>query len=429
MAHSRVRGIMAAHNSHRVRGIINANHPMGGSNVDEEVSNQARAALGEMTQAFASFRERNDQRVEQLESLVNAQQESIQALRLGSGAGTEMGVHPGAGLRQRAGNPAPIVGPVRDDFLNAMRGMPSAAMSTQSGPDGGFTVQPVIDGTIDALLRNASAIRSLARNVIIADGDSWQKLVGRSGTQSGWAGEEDTRSDTASPQIGMVTISPWELYAMPELTNHLLEDTGFDLESFLAEDVSGEFSLQEGSAFVTGNGVKKPKGFLSYDKVTTADATRAFGDLQYVPSGGASDFASTNPGDALHDLLTSLRPVYRAGDGVAWVMNSATANKVRKFKDGQGNYLWSASIAAGQPDRLLGYPVAIDEAMPDIAANAFPVAFGNWRRGYAVVDKPGLRLIVDRVTKKGWTKMYFSRRTGGGVVDSNAIKLLKIATS
>ncbi len=381
--------------------------------------------LAELNTAFVGFRERHDQRVEQLTAAVNSQQEIIAGLQLGGGSG----VHPGAGLRLHGLGAAPIIGEARDDFMNAMRGMPSAAMTTQSGPDGGFTVRPVIDGVIDALMRNASALRGLARNIVITDGDSWQKLIGRSGTQSGWAGEEDERPETDGPTMGMVTITPFELYAMPELTNHLLEDTGFDLESFLSEDVSGEFALKEGTAFVTGDGVKKPRGFLSYTKVTTADATRKFGDLQYVPSGAASTFATTNPGDALHDLMTALRPVYRAGDGVAWIMNSATANVVRKFKDGQGNYLWSASIAAGQPDRLLGYPVAIDEAMPDIAANAFPVAFGNWRRGYAVVDKPGMRLIVDRVTKKGWTKMYFSRRTGGGVVDSNAIKLLKIATS
>jgi len=148
-----------------------------------------------------------------------------------------------------------------------------------------------------------------------------------------------------------------------------------------------------------------------------------------VATGAAGAFASTNPADALHDTLTALRPAYRKGDGVAWIMNSATANVIRKMKDGQGNYLWTQSIVMGQPDRLLGYPVTLDEGMPDIAANSYSVAFGNWRRGYAIVDKPGLRLIVDRVTKKGWTKMYFSKRVGGGVVDSNAIKLLKFATS
>jgi HK97 family phage major capsid protein len=411
-------------NMHRVRGIvqIQANYNSGGPSAA-----QINATIEETAQAVADFKNRHMKRVDQIEAMVNNQAEKIDALRVGAGAG--LGVHPGAGLRLPGLGAPAITGNDREEILNAMRGMPSAGMSSQVGPDGGFTVSPVVDTTIDALMRNASVMRSMARNVVITDGGSWQKIVGRSGTQSGWAGEEDTRADTDGPTLGLVTITPWELFAMPEMTNHLMEDSGFDLESFLTEDVTAELALQEGSAFVAGNGVKKPFGFLSYNKVTTADATRAFGALQYVFTGNATGFGTTAPADALHDLLTSLRPVYRAGDGVAWIMNSATANIVRKFKDGQGNYLWTPSLALGQPDRLMGYPVAIDEAMPDVAANAFPIAFGNWRRGYAIVDKPGLRLIADRVTKKGWTKMYFSRRTGGGVVDSNAIKLLRIATS
>jgi HK97 family phage major capsid protein len=401
----------------RFRGIVTAR-------ADLSPNAEIGEVLTELNRTFGDFRARNDSRVRDLETTVNRQAETIDALRLGGG-----GVHPGAGVRIPGLGAPPIVGEARDELMNAMRGMPSAGMTTESGPDGGFAVSPVIDTTIYGLLRNASVLRGLARVVTITTGDSWQKLLGRSGTQSGWAGEDETRADTASPQMGMVTITPNEIYAMPELTNQLLEDSSFDLQSFLTEDVIGEFALKEGAAFVSGDGTRKPLGFLSRTKVTTADATRAFGSLQYVPTGAASGFASSNPADVLHDLLTALRPVYRMGDGVAWIMNSATANVVRKFKDGQGNYLWSASIVPGQPDRLLGYPVAIDEAMPDVAANAFPVAFGNWRRGFAIVDKPGLRLITDRVTRKGWSKFYFSRRTGGGVVDSNAIKLLRIATT
>jgi len=283
---------------------------------------------------------------------------------------------------------------------------------------------------LETVLRDLSPMRSLARVVSLSSGSGgWEKIIGRTGSQSAWAGEEDSRDDSASPTLGKVSIDPWEVYAVPQLTNIVMEDSAFDLNAFMVEDVGAEFALVEGQAFVTGNGAKKPTGFLTNAKATTADATRQFGTLQYVATGAAGAFASTNPADALHDTLTALRPAYRKGDGVAWIMNSATANVIRKMKDGQGNYLWTQSIVMGQPDRLLGYPVTLDEGMPDIAANSYSVAFGNWRRGYAIVDKPGLRLIVDRVTKKGWTKMYFSKRVGGGVVDSNAIKLLKFATS
>lgn len=402
----------------RVRGIV-ASLPYN-SQVDLAAIN---AAVERVADTFSAHKERNEQRFASLEKGLDGIMEQVGAMRLGGG------VHPGAGIRGIGGNDFSIPRDVASDFHAALRGMPSAAMSTQSGPDGGFTVSPVVDGMLDGLVRDISPMRQLARVVTIIEGGSWKKIIGRSGTGTAWTGEEDTRADTGSPQLGEIEILPREIYALPALTNAVIEDSGFDLNAFLAEDVAGEFALGEGAAFVSGNGVKRPLGFLSVPVATTKDATRAFGTLQYVATGVDGAFASSNPADKLYDLLAALRPSYRTGDGVAWMMNSTTANIVRKFKDGQGNYLWTNSITAGQPDRLLGYPVAINEAMPDIASGSYSVAFGNWRRGYAIVDKPGLRLIVDRVTLKGWTKMYFSKRVGGGVVDSNAIKLLKFATS
>jgi HK97 family phage major capsid protein len=311
-----------------------------------------------------------------------------------------------------------------------MQGLPSAGMTSQSDPDGGYTVAPAIDGVIDAVLLDISPMRSLAREVEIPEGKGhWEKILGRSGAQSAWAGEEDDRDDTDSPTLGKVEIPAHEVYAVPMLTNHVIEDSSFDLNSFLEEDVSGEFALTEGQAFIDGNGLKKPRGFLTYTATTEADDARDFGKLQYLPTGVDGNFPASDPSDILFYLVTKLRPVYRKGDGVGWLMNSTTANVVRKFKDANDRYLWSDSIVAGQPDRLCGYPVAIDEGMPDIGSGTVPIAFGNWKRGYAIVDKPQLRLIVDRLTKKGWTKLYFSRRVGGGVVDSNAIKLLKFSAA
>jgi len=385
---------------------------------------QITALIEESNEAFKKFKSHHISRVDVLENTVNAQQETIMGLRLGEGGG----IHPGAGIR-RGGSVAPLVGDVASGFHDQLRGLPSASMTTQSGPDGGFTVSPQVDSMIDGLLRDLSPLRTLARVVSLTTGDSWEKLLGRTGSQSAWAGEQDEREDTTNPTLGVVAIRPFEVYAIPSLTNHVIEDSSFDLNAFVSDDVAGEFALIEGAAFVSGNGVKKPRGFLSYDATTELDTARAFGKLQYIATGTSGAFAGSNPADKLHDLLTSLKPAYRKGDGVAWLMNSTTANVIRKMKDGQGNYLWTNSIVAGQPDRLLGYPVALDEGMPDIAADTCAVAFGNWKRGYAIVDKPGLRLIVDRVTRKGWTKLYFSKRVGGGVVDSNAIKLLKFGTS
>lgn len=389
---------------------------------------QIGPVLNELNTAFADFRSRNDTRLSDLEGAVN----NLLASHAAALVGPECGVHPGAGIRSSGQRFVPIGGEIASSFHNVLRGRPEASMTTQSDPDGGYAVFPQVDSVIDAILRDLSPMRGLARVVPQPNGTGrWEKIIGRTGSQSAWVGEEEERTDTGNPTLGKVSIEPQEVYALPELTNTLLDDSTFDLNTFLSEDVSAEFSLAEGAAFVSGDGVKKPRGFLTYPVSTASDADRDFGTLQYVVSGNASGFvaasSSASPADCLHDLLTSLRPVYRKGNGVSWLMNSSTANRVRKFKDGQGNFLWTNSLAVGQPDRLLGYPVAIDESMPDVAADAYPIALGNWQRGYAIVDKPGLRLIVDRVTKKGWTKMFFYKRVGGAVVDSNAIKLLKIA--
>ncbi|MCB2065404.1 MAG: phage major capsid protein [Erythrobacter sp.] len=384
------------------------------------------AALAELRTTFANWRQRHDEQVAQLTQTVEAQEQTIAALRVGGGASTA----PGAGMHRGDRRRMPIDAAIAADFRAQLQGRPSATMTTQSGPDGGFTVAPEIDNVIDATLRDTSPMRSICRVVQLGSGrGDWEKIIGRSGAQSAWAGEEDDRDDTDSPTLGKVTIAPHELYAVPMLTNHVIEDSAFDLASFLQEDVSGEFALTEGAAFITGEGMNKPRGFLTYDTTTEADSARAFGTLQYVPTGASGDFAANDPADILFDTVQALRPVYRRGPGVSWLMNSATANVVRKFKDGNGRFMWSDSLMEGQPDRLCGYPVALDEGMPDIGADEFAIAFGNWQRGYAIVDKPELRLIVDKVTKKGWTKMYFSKRVGGGLVDSNAIKLLKFSAS
>jgi HK97 family phage major capsid protein len=383
----------------------------------------ANAMLAQLNAAFEEFKAKHNGTLAEINTELEDAHKKISAMSIG---GSQM---PG----DRGGSMT-ITGDVAASFRSQLLGNPSASMTTQSDPDGGFTVSPQVDNVIDAAMRDLSPLRSLARVVTLNSGTGdWEKIIGRTGSQTVWAGEEQERTDTDNPTLGKVTIVPHEIYAIPSLTNHVLEDSSFDLTSFVREDVSGEFALGEGAAFVSGNGVLKPRGFTTYDTAATADATRAFGTLQHVATGVSGDFKTTSatvsPADSLKDLIASLRPIYRMGGGVAWLMNSTTANIVSKFKDAQGRYVWTDSMIEGQPDRLHGYPVSIDESMPDIAAGAYAIAFGNWQRGYAIVDKPELRLITDRVTRKGWTKLYFSRRVGGGVVDSNAIKLLKFATS
>lgn len=300
-------------------------------------------------------------------------------------------------------------------------------MVIASNPDGGFAVPSIIGETIANQVREISPVRQVARSVTVNTSD-YVELVNRRGTASGWTSESGTRDETATPKLGQVRPPNGELYAMPEVSNHLLQDAFFDVESFLRMEISTEFAYQEGAAFITGDGIDKPRGFLTNEATTDSDDARDFGVLEYVPSGASGGFDASNPGDIFIDLLYRLKAGYRTGAGVAWLLNSATAATVRKFKDGDGNYLWTNGVQAGQPASLLGYPVVIAEDMPDIAAGSYPVAFGNWQRGYVITDRPEMSMVRDTVTRKGFTRLYTAKRTGGAILDSNAIKLLKIAT-
>lgn len=307
----------------------------------------------------------------------------------------------------------------------------TAAASVDSGPGGGYTVPQILSDVINDQLVNVSPIRAAAAVEQISVGD-YTKLVNRRGTSSGWRGERGTVAETSTPQFAGVTPPGGELYAQPIISQWLLQDSKFDMGDFLVRNVADEFAFQEGAAFIAGDGIEKPRGFLTCDKVTTGDATRAFGALQYIPSGVAAALTDSthNGADKILDLVYALKPAYRAGAGVAWMMNSATAAVVRKLKSKTDeNYLWQPSLQAGQPAMLAGYPVIEAEDMPDIGAGNYPIAFGNWKRGYLIVDKGADRIIRDDITTKGFVKFYVARRVHGSLLDSNAIKLLKIAAT
>lgn len=301
------------------------------------------------------------------------------------------------------------------------------AMATSGGPEGGYLVPEQLDRTILRHLQDLTPMRRVAR-VVSTTSQDFRTLVAKTGASSGWVHEHGARTETDEPTLGMITPYPGELYARPTVTQHLLEDAAFDVQTFVADHVATEFAFQEGEAFVRGDGIAKPTGFLQSNTTDEADGVRAFGTLQHVVTGSAAGLG-TSPADTLINLMTTLRPIYRQGPGVAWMMNSTTAGELRRLKDGDGRYLWQDSLAEGVPNRLLGYPVVESEGMPAIAAGEYPIAFGNWRRGYIIADRRGTRMIRDELTKPGFVRYYFSRRVGGAVVDSNAIKLLQVAAS
>lgn len=307
----------------------------------------------------------------------------------------------------------------------------NSGMTTDSSPDGGYMVPENVDGIIQNQQVSLSPLRAYASIVILGGGAGRYSFnVNRRGAASGWVGERAARSETATPQLANIAPSEGELYANPKVSQWLLDDAGFNVEAFLQENVSDEFAVQEGAAFVTGDSINKPSGYLTRPTAATKDAVRDFGTLQYFPTGAAANFKTDGTGpDVLIDMVYGLRSPFRVGPGVAWMMNSTTASVIRKFKDAEGRYIWTDGLKAGEPAILHGYPVAIDENMPDLGAGSFPVAFGNWRLGYRIVDRMGTRVLRDPLSNKPFVHFYTIKRVGGAVADSDAIKLLKCATS
>lgn len=298
------------------------------------------------------------------------------------------------------------------------------ALSTAVSADGGFLINPQMDDRIRGVLRSTASVRSVA-NVVNVESSSFDVVIDRTDLGTGWATELVNFAETATPVIERISIRIHELAAMPRASQRLLDDVAFDVEGWLAERIANRFARAEAQAFIAGDGVDKPKGFLSYTKI--ANASWAWGQLGYVPTGAAADFATTNASDAIVDLVYSLGAQYRAN--ATFVMNSKTAGAVRKMKDADGRFMWSDGLQLGEPSRLMGYPVLVAEDMPDIAANAYAIAFGDFHAGYTVAERPDLRVLRDPFSVKPHVLFYASKRVGGDVTDFNAIKLLKFAVS
>lgn len=300
------------------------------------------------------------------------------------------------------------------------------AISTNSGADGGYAVPKVIDSSIDALVVNISPIRSIAKVIQIGTSD-YHKLVNTRGTASGWVGEAAARPATGTPTLVDIKPTMGELYANPQATQQMLDDVFFDAESWLAGEVATEFARAEGAAFVSGSGTNQPTGFLTPTYVATSDATRAFGQLQYIPTGAAGAFASSNPTDLFFSVAGSLKKGYR--DGAKWVLNKAALFQVAAFKDASGRYIFTPVAAPNVPSNILGWEAVEAEDMPTVAANALSIAFGNFMQGYLIVDRIGTRVIRDPFTNKPYIGFYTTKRVGGIVVNSEAIKAVKFSVS
>lgn len=313
---------------------------------------------------------------------------------------------------------------VRQGDASALDALEMKAMSAGTATAGGYTVPLEIEQTIDRVLAKVSPMRAIA-SVRQIGANTYRKPITTTGASTGWVAETDARPQTNTPTLAAIDFATMELYAMPAATQTLLDDSQVDLETWLAEEVQTVFAEQEGAAFISGNGTTQPKGFLS--ETTIADASWVWGKLGYIASGADGAFASSTPTDTLINLVYAPKQAYRANG--TWMMNRKTESAIRKFKDNQNNYIWQPGASAGQPATLLGYPVAEAEDMPDIASGSYALAFGDFKRGYLIVDRIGVRVLRDPYSAKPYVLFYTTKRVGGGVQNYEAIKLMKFAVS
>jgi HK97 family phage major capsid protein len=302
-----------------------------------------------------------------------------------------------------------------------LRGLVIEEKGLTVASDGGFLAAPQVAETVQIALRNGASLRKLA-NVVTVESASYEVLVDKGDLGAGWATEADA-AETGAGGIERISIPVHELSAMPKASQRLLDDAAFDVEAWLAERIADRFARAEAAAFITGDGIDKPRGILSYP--TALAGSEAEGQIGTVSSGSLGEFIAQDPGDRLIDLVYALGADYRAN--ASFLMNSKTAAIVRKMKDADGRFLWADSLAVGQPAQLLGYPVMLSEDMPDIDLDALAIAFGDFRAAYTVVERPDLRVLRDPFSAKPHVLFYATKRVGGGVTDFRAVKLMKFA--
>jgi|SRR6188508_1556184 len=392
---------------------------------------------GEMMRAFEAFKEVNDARLASIERY-NADvllEEKLARIDRAIDGHTQRldeislkNARPAIGYDgQRGSSPehkAAFDAYIRSGDSANLRALELKALSSGSNPDGGFVVPREIEAQISQRLTTISPVRSIA-SVRIISSNVYKKPFMTAGPAVGWAGEMDARAQTASPTLDELSFPAMDLYAMPAATANLLDDSAVNIDEWLAQEVEQVFAAQEGAAFIVGDGINKPRGFLSYNAV--ANGSWSWGNIGYVATGAAGAFPASNPADVLIDLIYSAKAAYRQNS--VFVLNRKTQSAIRKIKDTTGNYLWQPSAAAGARATLMTFPVIEAEDMPDVSPGSFAAAFGDFYRGYLIVDRSGVTVLRDPYSAKPYVLFYTTKRVGGGVQDYDAIKLLKFAVS
>ncbi|POA75358.1 phage major capsid protein [Pseudomonas sp. GW531-T4] len=398
--------------------------------VEEKDIKEVAEALGKK---FDEFKATNDKRIDGLEAekgklsgqvdtlneklseldeLKSALEKELLALKRPDGTGTKAASEHKAAFMQF----------VRKGVDTGLSDLQAKALQIGVEADGGYAVPEELDRNIIELLRDESPMRQVCNQITIGT-SNYSRLANLGGSGSGWVGETDDRPETGTPKLAPISAYMGELYANPQATQTSLDDIFFDAEAWLNGDVAVEFSEKEGNAFTLGNGTNKPKGYLAYAMAAVGDKTRPFGTLQKLNTGTAGVIT----GDNLIDLVQALKAGYRKG--AIFMMNNLTVAYVRKLKNSDGDYLWRPGLELGQPSSLLSYGITENEDMPDVAADANAISFGDFKRGYTIVDRLGTRVLRDPYTNKPYVGFYTTKRVGGMLVDSRAIKVLTLSAA
>jgi HK97 family phage major capsid protein len=385
--------------------------------------------LGELMTAFEEFKRTNDGRLGELEkrgaadALTEEKLGRLNAALDGAKAAMDRVALDRARPALEAGRPE-LGDEYKDAFSAYVKRGEEKALSIGLNPDGGYLVPAETESAILTRLAAVSPIRAIASVRNISTG-VYKKPVSVGGPATGWVAETASRPQTNSQTLDAIEFAAGELYAQPAATAAFLDDAVVDVGAWIADEVNAAFAEQETAAFVAGNGTNKPRGFLAETQV--AEASWAWGEIGYLATGASGAWPAGDQSDVLIDLVYTLKAGYR--QNATWVMNRKTQGSVRKFKDAEGNYLWSPGVAAGAKPTLLGFELVEAEDMPNIGAGTTPIAFGDFRRGYLVVDRTGVNVLRDPFTAKPYVLFYTTKRVGGGVQDYDAIKLLKFAAA
>ncbi|WP_417319837.1 phage major capsid protein [Emcibacter sp.] len=397
---------------------------------------ETKEALENLTSSFENFKAANDQRLKELEEKgtvdvltgekldrMNNDLDRLQQKmnRLYSSSRRPSLTGEDDGVRDRETKTAFYDGFIRK---GQMQGLEEKALNSLSGEDGGYAIPQELDRELEKRLRLLSPIRADAKVVNIGS-SRYKKLVNVGGIASGWVAETGARSETDAPKLAEIDPPLGELYANPAATQVMLDDAHFDVEQWLGEELAEEFAIQENAAFVNGDGLNKPKGFLTYSMSANDDGSRSFGEIQAISTGVDGDWAAADPADILIDLVHSMKAGYRSG--AKFYLNTGLVAEIRKFRDQDGNYLWRPGLESGAASSLLGYPVVEVADMPDRAAGSLSIAFANMRRAYTVTDRMGTKILRDPYSHKPYIHFYTTKRVGGAVTNDQAIKLLQFA--